>query len=85
MIYYLFADNMEINSSSNCLFEAIQQLFALYFVFNITYPKTGSLSLEFMQRYFFDLHPTATRGQKKNILSMSKVINLLDKIRRSGV
>lgn len=59
---------------------AIDQVMALYFVFNIMYPEKASLSLEFIQRYFYQILPHSTRGKKKNILSLNKVSTFIEKI-----
>lgn len=47
--------------------EAFIVLFALYFNFNLQYPKEVSNTLEFIQPYHFKMHPegAGTKSKKK--------------------
>lgn len=80
-IYYLFADNVLVNSSSATIVEAFAQDFCLYFILNIAYPKKISQLLEFCQRYFFNIHTENSRGEKKNLSAVTKVMSLISKIK----
>lgn len=59
--------------------EAFVTVFSLYFIFNLQYPPQISLTLEFIQRYLFGIHPeSGTRSKKKN--TRNRVINLINNI-----
>ncbi|KAG5884514.1 hypothetical protein JTB14_021650 [Gonioctena quinquepunctata] len=80
-IYYLFYDKCNVNEKGYKTFEAAFRLaFALYFNFNLKYPADISLIMEFVQRYFFKIHPDA--GSKANKPSFSRVVNLINKLSR---
>lgn len=76
----MYADGELVNSSARSFKEAFIQTFCLYFIFNIQYPKDISQLLEFVQRYFFVYYTETSRGRKKNLTSMAKVMRLLCKI-----
>lgn len=61
--------------------EALKLLFAVYFNFNLMYPKKVSVTLEMIQRYFFKVHPDS--GTKSsNTPSKKKVISFINKLVR---
>lgn len=57
-----------IDEEGYCSFNlALKVDFALYFVFNLQYPKKFSKVLETIQRYFFKIHPDAGSNQENKL------------------
>ena len=81
-MFYIYTDGKEVNSGSTNFLESLQQIFAIYYNFNVRYPLTSSLSLEFTQRFFFNLNANISRGTKRNLMSLNKVINLISKLNK---
>jgi hypothetical protein len=53
------------------LLEGIQTVMALFYIFNIRYPKDLSLSCEFLQRQMLRIRLGETRGSKKSSISLA--------------
>lgn len=67
--------------SSNSFEKAIKLLFAIYFNFNLMYPKKISVTLEMVQKYFFKVHPDS--GTKSSHTPSKKiVISFINKLAR---
>lgn len=60
--------------------EALKMCFAMYFNFDLMYPKDVSTTLEFIQRYFYKIHPDSGTKSKKLSTSKKRVINLINKL-----
>jgi hypothetical protein len=56
---------------------AFSTMLAMYYVFNIMYPKKASLTLEFIQRQFLRIRMPVVRGKKSSPTSMSSVFTLM--------
>nr|XP_023012729.1 uncharacterized protein LOC111502798 isoform X1 [Leptinotarsa decemlineata] len=79
--YLVYYEKTPVNPNGFSTFEeAFQLAFAIYFNFNLKYPANISLTMEFIQRYFFKIHPDS--GSKANKPSFSRVVNLMNKLRR---
>lgn len=74
-------DKQLVNSESKTFIDGLQQVFALYYNFNTRYPAEISLTMEFLQRYFAQIHHEVVRGNKRNISKMSKVMSLIGRLR----
>lgn len=79
-VFYIFADNVMVNSTSNNFQEALLQTFVLFFNFNIQYPRESSQTLDFIQRYFFNYQTDISRGTKRNINAQAKVLRLINNL-----
>ena len=51
-MYYIMVEGININNGTKSFHEALKQTFAVYYIFNMAYPKEVSASLEFIQKYF---------------------------------
>ncbi|KAI4463248.1 hypothetical protein MML48_4g00000715 [Holotrichia oblita] len=77
--YKIFFEKFEIFSGHDCA-ETVSGCFALYFIFNIQYPKEIALTLEFIQTYFMKIYPSV--GKKSTLpRSTKKIINLINKLK----
>lgn len=57
----------------------MQQMFALYYNFNLAYPKGLSQTLQFIQTYFLKIQPhQGTSSQKKH--TQIKLLSLMNKL-----
>lgn len=74
-------DKKLVNSESKSFIDGLQQIFALYYNLNTRYPAEISLTMEFLQRYFAQIHHEVVRGNKRNISRMSKVMSLIGRLR----
>ena len=71
----------EVLNGGSCYFkDALLQLFAIYYNFNLEYPKQTSNTLEFIQRYMMKIHPDVGTKNKKTASKM-KIISLINKLR----
>lgn len=61
--------------------EAFECLFAVYYNFNMAYPKQTACILEFIQRYILKIHPDQGTKNKKKNSSKLKIISLTNKLR----
>ncbi|KAG5875152.1 hypothetical protein JTB14_025585 [Gonioctena quinquepunctata] len=78
-IYLLYYEKCCVDEKGCQSFDdAFRIAFAFYFNFDLKYPSDISLTLEFVQRYFFKIHPDT--GPKANKASFSKIINLINKL-----
>lgn len=60
--------------------KAFKVCFALYFNFNIMYPKGICTTLEMIQRYHLKIHPDSGTKSKKICMSKKKVVNLITQL-----
>ncbi|KAI4470365.1 hypothetical protein MML48_1g11341 [Holotrichia oblita] len=67
--YKIFFEKFEIFSGHDCA-ETVSGCFALYFIFNIQYPKEIALTLEFIQTYFMKIYPSV--GKKSTLPRSTK-------------
>lgn len=70
-----------VNTESKNLIDGLQQIIALYYNLNTRYPAEISLTMEFLQRYFLQIHHEVVRGNKRNISRMGKVMSLIGRLR----
>lgn len=78
MRYSLAMEGVELGACAT-LKSAVQQCFALYYNFNLEYPKKASNTFELIQRYFFKLFPE--QGNKNTKSKQLKIITFMKKIR----
>lgn len=81
-VFYITIEGKVVTLHDNDFRIAVAKMFALFYVFNLSYPKGSSLCLEFLQRYLFKIHPyDGTRSTKRTYNNCSmKVLTLLKKI-----
>ncbi|XP_063931266.1 uncharacterized protein LOC135143334 [Zophobas morio] len=61
--------------------QALNEVFALYFMFNLEYPKKSSLTWEFIQFFFLKIYPQiGSKNLKKN--SQTKIIGFFHKLQK---
>jgi hypothetical protein len=56
---------------------AVMMLMGCYYVFNVRYPKSVSLTLEFLQRQMLRIRMEVSRGMKTSAGSMASVTALM--------
>lgn len=78
-IFYIFVEKMRINDGTQNFKNALQMMFACYYVFNMQYMKETTSTLEFLQRYFAGIHPET--GGKGKAVAKNKVLGLYNKLR----
>ena len=65
-MFDIYMDNEKIHGE-RLLTDAFVYTFALHYVFNLEYQREVSNLLEFVQRFFFAIHPpSGTRSKKKD-------------------
>ncbi|XP_063924385.1 uncharacterized protein LOC135138353 isoform X2 [Zophobas morio] len=79
-VYHVVMENEVLNGGSCYFKDALLQLFAIYYNFNLEYPKQTSNTLEFIQRYMMKIHPDVGTKNKKTASKM-KIISLINKLR----
>ncbi|XP_032689763.1 uncharacterized protein LOC116853016 [Odontomachus brunneus] len=78
-MFYLFIETIQIKRTY-CFYEALEMLMSAYYVFNIEYPTNCACTLEFIQKYFLNIHPTSGTKSRK-IATKYKVLSLFNKLR----
>ncbi|CAH1099112.1 unnamed protein product [Psylliodes chrysocephalus] len=68
----------EIVNSFVAFVDALKYCFALYFIYNIEYPKKVGATLEMIQRYHLKLHPISGA---KSTTTKKKVFTLMNKLK----
>jgi hypothetical protein len=76
-VFYIFIDQTLAKCVEGSLVNALEELFGFYYVLNIAYPKTASLTCEFMQRLFLKIRSTYIRGAKTSAHSINSVLSLI--------
>lgn len=79
-LYYCFAEGQNINDGTSSFMEVLQETFALYYICNMAYPSELSATLEFIQKYFFKIHPDCGSKNKRQSSTKFKVLNLMNKL-----
>lgn len=78
-MFYLYIERSQIERTDN-FHEALQMLIASYFIFNMEYPTNYSCTLEFLQQYFLNIHPSS--GSKSMKASTKrKILSFFNKLR----
>lgn len=78
-MFYLFIEQLQIERTC-CFYEALQMLMSSYYIFNMEYPTKCACILEFVQKYFLNIHPSY--GTKSRTVSTKyKVLSLFNKLR----
>lgn len=77
-IFYLFMEYKQIEIT-HCFYEALQMLMSAYFIFNMEYPIQCACTLECLQRYFLNIHPSS--GTKSRKVITFKVLTFYNKLR----
>ncbi|KAG5866790.1 hypothetical protein JTB14_028219 [Gonioctena quinquepunctata] len=67
----------QIVLSSNEFLEAFTIMFALYFIFNLEYPKKIGGTLEMFQRIHCKIHPDS---ESKSTATKKKVLGLMNRL-----
>ena len=75
--YHIYFQRQEVVECDNFV-EAVEITFALYFIFNISFPKDISCFLETIQRYFLKIHPDMCRSSS---IAKNMALRLLNKLR----
>lgn len=65
---------------TSCFIEALKMLMCVYYMFNMEYPKNSTCTLEFLQKYFLNIHPTCGSKSRK-VSTKYKVLSLFNKLR----
>lgn len=78
-MFYLFIEAAQIERTY-CFYEALQMLMSSYYVFNMEYPTHCACTLEFIQKYFLNIHPDTGTKSRKNATKY-KVLSLFNKLR----
>lgn len=82
--YFVFYESQFVLEASSFL-DGITWIFGLYHMFNLSYPKGVSLTLEFLQRYCLKVNSNEMRGHKKTKCHLSRVLNLITKLSQVNV
>ncbi|XP_029157655.1 uncharacterized protein LOC114930077 isoform X2 [Nylanderia fulva] len=78
-MFYLYIEKLLIERTY-CFYEALKMLMSVYYIFNMEYPKNSTCTLEFLQKYFLNIHPAC--GSKSHKVSTKyKVLSLFNKLR----
>ncbi|KAF5274680.1 hypothetical protein FQR65_LT16903 [Abscondita terminalis] len=78
--YRIFFENKElVHLRSELFLEALKITMALYYNFNVSYPKEISNTLEFIQRYMLKINPD--QGSKSNKKNNYKIVSLINKLK----
>jgi hypothetical protein len=83
-LYYLFAERMLINDTSTDFINAIEQLFAVFFNFNMSYPEKATKTMIFIQRYFAEYSTTRTRADNMHCNKKSTVQVFMKKLNENS-
>lgn len=75
-VYYILINGFTIISSNN-FDESVKLLMASFFIFNLSYPKECSNTLEFIERYMLKIHSVTTRGTQKRVGGMPRKVSSL--------
>lgn len=63
-----------------CFYEALQMLMASYYIFNMEYPTSSTCTLEFLQKYFLNIHPDCGTKSRKSTTKY-RVLSFFNKLR----
>ncbi|XP_070163042.1 uncharacterized protein [Polyergus mexicanus] len=63
-----------------CFYEALEMLMSAYYVFNMEYPTHCACTLEFIQKYFLNIHPISGTKSRK-VATKYKVLSFFNKLR----
>jgi len=77
--FYLYIENVLIERTC-CFYEALKMLMSVYYIFNMEYPTNSTCTLEFVQKYFLNIHPTCGSKSRK-VSTKYKVLSLFNKLR----
>nr|XP_022902692.1 uncharacterized protein LOC111415310 [Onthophagus taurus] len=77
--YSVFVEKEQVFETP-CHLTAMEVAFGLFYILNLEYPREISQLLEFIQRFFFKIHPDAGSRSKKN-MGKRRVISLINKIK----
>lgn len=81
-IYYVYLEKERIvNDGHETFEEAFKVSFALYFVFNLVYPKEITTVMELIQRMMLKIHPDVGSKSKKVNQTKKKVFNFMNKFK----
>lgn len=73
-------ENQKINNGTPTMREALEQMVALYFIFNLEYPATASYTMEVLQRYFLKIHPDQGSRSKKTGTRLRKIVAFINNL-----
>lgn len=83
--YNVIIENALINNGQDSFIECLKEFYALYYNFNLEYPRRLSCSMEFLQRYIMKTHPdTGTKSSyfsasKKRVITFMKLLGKFEK------
>lgn len=63
-----------------CFYEALQMLMSSYYIFNMEYPANSTCTLEFIQKYFLNIHPISGSKSRKTATKY-RVLSFFNKLR----
>lgn len=78
-MFYLYIENVLIERTC-CFYEALEMLMSVYYIFNMEYPVKSACTLEFLQKYFLNIHPISGTKSRK-VSTKTKVLSLFNKLR----
>lgn len=78
-MFYIFIEAIHIERTY-CFYEALEILMSAYYVFNMEYPTQCACTLEFIQKYFLNIHPLSGTKSRK-VATKYKVLSLFNKLR----
>lgn len=78
-LYFIYYEKLFFKEANSFL-EGLEWIFGLYYMLNETYPKSVSLTLEFLQRLCLKIQANEMRGMKKTKSNQSRVFNLINKL-----
>jgi hypothetical protein len=74
--HYLFIDGIVAKPCSSLSY-ALEEMFGFYFMLDIEYPHAISLTMEFMQRLFLKKLADVSRGKKRRVTAINRVLELI--------
>jgi hypothetical protein len=82
IVYYVYAEKRLMNSTSVTFADALCQLFALYFNFNMMYPEKTTKTFLFIQREMAEYYTETTRAKKMHQSKKATVVNFISKLNK---
>ena len=78
----MFFYEKKIVAEASSFIDGLKWIFGLNFMYGEKYTLSSSLTMEFLQRYIFDIQMNEMRGYKKTKSNQNKVVGLAGKLEK---
>ncbi|KAF2888987.1 hypothetical protein ILUMI_17186 [Ignelater luminosus] len=82
--FCVIMEKTKLNKGATSFKHAMQQMFALYYNFDLAYPRRLSQTLEFLKIYFLKIQPEQGKKSRRKHSQM-KLLSLMNKLHEKKI